>query len=98
VPVSFEFLRGIVGVLGIGCSYMTGRSYALLRKGQQSQFRFFGWVLRTLLCLVAVALRHSLDTADIAIGALCLLAFAVAVWDHSRVKKEEDLTRTMFPE
>jgi uncharacterized membrane protein YccF (DUF307 family) len=77
---------------------MTGRSYALLRKRQQTQFRFFGWVFRTLLCGVAVTFRHPVDISDIAIGGLSLVAFAAAVWEHSRVKKEEDLTRTMFPE
>ena len=98
MPVSFEFLRGIIGVIGIGCAYMTGRSYALLRKRQQTQFRFLGWVFRTVLCLGAVMFRQSLDIAGISIIVLCVLAFAAAVWDNSRVKKEEDLTRTMFPE
>jgi hypothetical protein len=98
MPVSLEFLRGIVGIIGIGCAYMTGRAFVLFRKGVQTQFRFFGWVFRTALCMVAVGLRHGIDTADIVIWALAVLGFAAAVWEHSREKPEEDLTRTMFPD
>ena len=97
MPVSLEFLRGIVGVIGIGCAYMTGRAFVLYRKGVQRQFRFFGWIFRTVLCMVAVGLRHSVDTADIAIGTLAALAFAAALRQYWREKPEEDLTKTMFP-
>ena len=69
MPVSFEFLRGIVGVIGIGCAYVTGRAFVLYRKGIQKQFRFFGWIFRTVLCLMAVGLRHRIDFAAIAIWA-----------------------------
>ena len=93
-----EFLRGIVGVIGIGCAYMTGRAYALLRKRQTTQFRLFSWVFRTVLCMIAVTFRHELDFADIAITAVVVIAFALGIWQNSRIKKEEDLTRTMFPD
>jgi hypothetical protein len=99
MPVSMEFLRGIIGVIGIGCAYMTGRAFVLYRKGAQKQFRFFGWIFRTALCMVAVGLRHRTDTADLAIWTLAVLAFAAGIWQHSREKEEEeDLTRTMFPD
>jgi hypothetical protein len=81
-----EFLRGIVGVIGIGCAFMTGRAFVLYRKGVQTQFRFFGWVFRTVLCMIAVGLRHATDTADIVIWGLAVLAFAAAVWQNSREK------------
>lgn len=97
MPVSLEFIRGIVGVIGVGCAYMTGRAYVLFRKGLQRQFRFFGWIFRTALCMIAVGLRHSLDTADIATWALAAIAFGLAVWQHLREKPKEDLTHTMFP-
>lgn len=97
MPVSFEFIRGIVGVIGIGCAYMTGRAYVLYRKGLQKQFRFYGWIFRTALCMIAVGLRHSADTADIVIWVLAAAAFAIAAWQHFRVKPEEDLTKTIFP-
>ena len=98
MPVSLEFLRGIIGVIGIGCAYMTGRAFVLYRKGIQKQFRFFGWVFRTVLCVGAVGLRHSVDAAAIVTWTLAGLAFALALWQYMRQKPdEEDLARTMFP-
>jgi hypothetical protein len=98
MPVSLEFLRGIVGLLGIGCAYMTGRSLVLYRKGFEKQFRFFAWVFRTVLCLGAVVFRHAIDSAVIVVGVLSAVAFGGAVWAYSRKRPEEpDLTKTMFP-
>ena len=98
MPVSLEFLRGVIGLLGIGCAYMTGRSLVLHRKGLESQFRFFAWVFRTVLCLGAVAFRHRVDNADIVTWTLSAVAFGGAVWAYSRKKPEEpDLAKTMFP-
>jgi hypothetical protein len=98
MPVSLEFLRGVAGIIGIGCAYMTGRAFVLYRKGQQTQFRFFGWAFRTTLCMVAVGIRHRIDAAAIVIWTFSAIAIAVAIWRYSREKPpEEDLTRTMFP-
>jgi hypothetical protein len=97
MPVSFEFLRGIIGVIGIGCAYMTGRSLALVRKGAQKQSRLYAWVFRTAVCLIAVGLRHRIDIAAIAIWSLAVIAFALGLWENSREKKEEDLSQSMFP-
>ena len=98
MPVSLEFLRGIVGIIGIGCAYMTGRAFALYRQGLQKQFRFFGWVFRTTLCMVAVGLRHPVDVSSIAIWSLAAIAFGVSTWQNLREKPaEEDLAKKMFP-
>jgi hypothetical protein len=97
MPVSIEFLRGVAGFIGIGCAYMLGRSAALYRRGEQKQFRLYGWVFRTALCMIGIALRNPLDAADIIIWTLCAIAFSLALWNHSRPKVEEDLTSTMFP-
>jgi hypothetical protein len=97
MPVSIEFLRGIAGFIGIGCAYMLGRSAALFRRGEQKQFRLYAWTFRTSLCLIGVALRNRVDAADIIIWTLAAIAFALAFWNHSRPKVEEDLTSTMFP-
>jgi len=97
MPVSIEFLRGIAGFIGIGCAYMLGRAAALFRRGERKQIRLYGWVFRTSLCMVGVALRNRVDAADIIIWTLAALAFALALWNHSRPKVEEDLTAAMFP-
>ena len=77
---------------------MLGRSVAGVRRGRQKQSKVTGWAIRVLLCLGAVAFRHPLDAADIAIGSLAAFAFGVALWDGSREKKEQDLTKAIFPE
>ena len=97
MPVSIEFMRGIAGFIGIGCAYMMGRSLILFRQGRERQMRLYGWIFRTLLCMIGVGLRNRLDAADILTWTLAAIAFAGALWIHSRPKVEEDLTGTMFP-
>jgi hypothetical protein len=96
--VPIEFLRGVLGFLGIACAYMTGRTAAAVRKGWHKPSRLYGWIIRTALCLTAVAFRHPLDTADIVIWSLMAVAFSAALWDTSREKKQEDLNHTIFPD
>ena len=98
MPASFEFLRGVLGVIGIGCAFMAGRALIALRKGWLKISRLYGWILRTGVCLAAVAIRHSLDIEDFAIWALALVAFAAGAWEMSRSKPPEDLTHTIFPD
>ena len=85
-----EFLRGLVGVIGIGCAYMVGRSAVAVRHGWQKPGRLYGWVIRMLVCLGAVAFRHSIDTALLIIAALAAVAFSAALWDTSREKKRDE--------
>ncbi|HEX3742878.1 MAG TPA: hypothetical protein VHW09_03075 [Bryobacteraceae bacterium] len=93
-----EFLRGVLGLLGIGCAYMTGRAFIAVRKGWQKTSRLYAWIIRSLLCLVAVAFRFPLDFVDMMVWALALVAFSSAMWSTSREKPHEDLTSTIFPE
>ena len=97
MPVSLEFMRGILGFIGIGCAYMLGRSAVAVRRGLQKQSKLVGWAIRVLLCLGAVSFRHPVDAADICVWSLSAIAFAAAAWDASREKKEEDLTKAIFP-
>jgi hypothetical protein len=93
-----EFLRGVLGLFGIACAYMTGRSAIAIRKGWEKPGRLYSWIIRTVLCLGAMAFRFPLDFADMAAWSLAAVAFGAALWNTSRVKKEEDLTSTIFPE
>jgi len=93
-----EFLRGVLGLLGVACAGMTGRTAAAIRKGWQKPTRLYAWVIRTVLCLAAVAFRYSLDIVDILVWALAAVAFTFAFWSTSREKPQEDLTRTIFPD
>lgn len=98
MPPSLEFMRGILGFIGIGCAFMLGTAAAAVRKGTQKPTRIYGWLVRLILCLAAVAIRHPVDTADFTIWGLSAVAFGVAFWDGSREKKQEDLTHTIFPD
>lgn len=93
-----EFLRGVLGLIGVGCAYMLGRSVVLVRKGWQKGSRSYGWAIRSAACLVAVALRHPVDVADLAVWSLSAAAFALGYVVASRERKEEDLTKTIFPD
>jgi hypothetical protein len=97
MAVPIEFLRGVLGVICIGCAYMTGRSLGAVRKGWSKPSKLYAWILRMTVCLAGVAFRHPVDLVDIAIWVLAAAAFAGALWDVSRTKKTEDLTSTMFP-
>jgi hypothetical protein len=98
--VPIEFLRGVVGLIGVLCAHMLARSAVTVRRGQMKVGRMYGWLIRTVLCLMAVwyPLRPSFDTVDIVVWSLAVIAFALGWWDASRVKKQEDLTHQIFPD
>jgi hypothetical protein len=96
--VPIEFLRGVLAFLGGGCAYMTGRAAAAVRKGWHKPSRLYGWIIRTAVCLAAIAFRHPLDAVDIVVWVLMAAAFSSAFLTTSREKKPEDLTQTIFPD
>src|ERR1035438_3117721 len=96
--VPIEFLRGLIGLIGIGCAYLAGRSTVAVRKGWQKPSRLIGWILRMLLCFAAAAFRPPLASADVAVLALAAVAFSSALWNTSREKPQEDLPHTIFPD
>jgi len=98
MPVSMEFLRGVLGLIGAGCAYMLGRSAAAWRKGWQKKSRQYGWAIRAAACMLALAIHHSVDATAVIAWAAAAAALAFGFWKTSRVKTEEDLTRTMFPD
>jgi hypothetical protein len=98
MPLSLDFLRGFIGLLGVGCAFVLAQSLVSLRKGRGKLRNFYSWLIRAGLCLGAVALRHPLDIEDFVIWGLGAMAFAAGYWEASRYKEPEDLTRTIFPE
>jgi len=69
-----------------------------VRRGWQKPTRVYGWIIRAVLCLGAITIRFGIDATALIIWLLAAVAFAVALWDASREKKQEDLTQTIFPE
>jgi hypothetical protein len=95
--VSFEFLRAVLGLVGLGCAYMAGRALAAVRRGWQRPNRLYAWILRTVLCLGAIVIRYSVDTIALTAWTLAAAAFALAFWQTSRQKQPEDLSHEIFP-
>ena len=98
MAVPFEFLRGLLGFLGMAAAFMTGRSAAAVRKGWQKPSRLYGWAVRTLVCVVAVAFRNPVDTVDLIVWGLAAVAFAGGMRSALHQKPPEDLTRRIFPD
>lgn len=98
MPVSLEFLAGVLGVLGVFFAHLAGRSGAQVHKGTQKLTRFYAWLVRAAACLIVVALRHPLDAMDIIVWSLAVASFALGWWDAARAKPQEDLSKEMFRE
>ena len=92
-----EFLRGLLALLGMAAAYMAGRSTVAVRKGWQKPSRLYGWAIRTLVCVVAVAFRHPLDTVDLMVWALGAVAFAGGMRSVLRQKAQEEPPPRIFP-
>ena len=92
-----EFLRWVLGAIGIGCAYMAARAFVLRRKGLLNGSRPTAWLIRTVLCLGALMFRHDIDVLDITVWVLMAVAAAAGWYVHSRPQNQEDLTDTIFP-
>ena len=92
-----EFLRGLLGFLGMSAAFMTGRSAVAVRKGWKKPSKLYGWAIRTLVCVVAVAFRNPLDTVDLIVWGLAAAALAGGMGSILRAKPPEDLTGRIFP-
>jgi hypothetical protein len=97
MPVSFEFLRGILGVIGLGCAYMAGRAFAAFHRHEQPVSRLYGWIIRTVLCLAAIVFRHTVDPTAMVLWGLAALLFGVAYMQTLHRKPPEDLSHEIFP-
>jgi hypothetical protein len=97
MAVPTEFLRGLLGFLGMSCAFIAGRSAVAVRKGWQKPSKLYGWAVRTLVCVVAVAFRNPVDTVDLIVWGMAAVAFAGGVLSVLRQKPPEDLTPRIFP-
>ncbi len=91
--VPLGFMRGFVGVIGVGCAYMLGRAVAFLRQGRVRVSRVYAWAIRTILCLLAAwyPARPDIDTSDLVVWSLTVVAFALAYWDATRVHEHQEV-------
>ena len=92
-----ELLRGLLGLIGIGSALMAGRTMAAVRQGLLKPGRHYAWMVRAVVCLAALAFRHSLDALMIAAWALSVAAFTGGWWQASHRHAPEDLSREIVP-
>ena len=97
MPVSFEFLRGTLAVVGLGCAYMLGRSVVAVRKGWVKPSKLYGWLIRTFVCLSAIVIRYPVDRLAIVVWCLSVVVFGIAYWQMMHQKPPEDLSNQIFP-
>lgn len=97
MPVSFEFLRGAIGVIGVACAFMTGRALVCVRKGWMKSNRLTAWIIRDLVCLGALIIRHPVDSMALMVWTLAAVALAGGWIVTARQKPPEDLTHQIFP-
>ena len=69
-------LRVLLGLIGIGSAYMAGHTMAAVRQGLVKAGRHYAWMVRAVVCLAALAFRHSPDAVMIGTWALSAVAFA----------------------
>jgi hypothetical protein len=98
MPVPIEFLRGVLGLLCLFFAHLAGRTAWAVRTGRAKTSRLYAWIIRTTVCAGALLFRHSVDGVAIAVFALAAVAAGAGWWVESRPKKEEDLTREIFPD
>ena len=92
MPVSLDFLRGVLAVFAVIFAHFAGRSAVAVRRHTVKLSRLYAWVLRTLVVGLAITLRHPIDTMIVAVWLVCLVAFALGWWDAGRARKVEDLS------
>jgi hypothetical protein len=97
MPVSLEFLRGLLGGLSIFFAHFFGRAVVKVSKGRERKRALYTWGLRFLVTAAAICYT-AVDRLGIIVLALDAVAFGLGWWDEWRPKREEDLTRRMFPE
>ena len=96
VPIGL--LRVILALIGVGSAFMAGSTLAALRKGMVRPGRHYAWMVRAVVCLAAIAFRHSLDAVMLGGWLLAAIAFAAGWWQSTHQKPPEDLSHDIFPQ
>ena len=88
MPVPFQLLRAILGILATFFGYMLGRSAAGAYHGKVRQSRVYAWLIRLLFASFAIAWRHDLDAVMVASIVAAALAAGAGVWTEFRPSKQ----------
>jgi hypothetical protein len=93
-----NFFCGFLGSLCVFFAHFFGRSSARLYKRTERQSRWLAWALRTIVTALAVLWRRGLDTISLATLVLAGLAFAAGAYDEWRPRRQEEISKILFPE
>jgi hypothetical protein len=94
--IPLEILRVAVGLLLLFFAHFLGRSIVRVRAGRQQPRSVVGWIVRTLIAVFLILWRRGFDSISIAALALAAAALALGIWEESRPKRQEDLTKQIF--
>ena len=98
MPVSFEFLRGVLALLSLLFAFQAGRTLVAVRRGKVRQSRLIGWVMRAAVCGVGLIFpMREIDRVVLGVWILAALAFLAGMRMAARQKKEEEL-HVIFPD
>lgn len=92
-----ELLRALLGLIGIGSAFMAGQTLVGVRQRQIKSGRHLAWMVRAVVCLAALAFRHTPDAVMIGAWALSAAAFTGGWWQASHQKPPEDLSHDIVP-
>ena len=92
-----ELLRALLGLIGIGSAFMAGQTLVGVRQRQIKSARHLAWMVRAVVCLAALAFRHTPDAVMIGAWALSAAAFTGGWWQASHQKPPEDLSHDIVP-
>jgi hypothetical protein len=96
--VPLEFLRVLVGLIGLLCAWQGGRTAAAASQGRLRLTRVYGWVIRCLVCLLALVFRHPIDVVSIVFWVLAVAAAGAGWWILKHQSPPEDNTHVIFPD
>ena len=92
-----ELLRFLLALIGVGAAFMAGRTMAGVRAKHVKPARHLAWMVRTVLCLLALGFRHAPDLVMLGALVLSIAAFAVGWWQAAHSKPPEDLSHDIVP-
>ncbi len=89
--VPIQFLRLIVGLLGMLFAYGLGRAAVRLRRNGQPVTKALTWVLRTSVAVLAILWTGRFDALGIVLLALIAASCAAGVYLETRPRKTEEI-------
>jgi len=97
MPASLWIARLVLALLCVGFAHMLGRVAARSFGQGARSAGLWRWVLRTVVAGLGLLWRAGLDWLSITAYALAALAAAYGIYLERRPRKQEDLSRLIFP-